>query len=728
MYAKILVEYNVKTLDKTFTYKVADKIKDTIKVGMKVKVPFGHTYINGFVLALSNQADEDITTFKEVTEIAKDNFVLNQELLDLGVYLKEKTLCSLISAYQTMLPPSLKIKNQKNNYDLTVSYIILNNNVDIEQYISENKRCVKQIAILRRLKEEKRVLKKEINCNGLQVLLSKNIVLEEKEKKYRLNYKDELKPDNKLTEEQEDVFKKIKASFHKEETFLLYGVTGSGKTEVYIHLIKEVIKMGKTALLLVPEISLSTQLVERFYQRFGSKVAIFHSALSEGEKYDEYQKITNGEVDIVVGTRSAIFTPLNNLGIIIIDEEHSENYKQENMPRYRTLDMALFRSKYNKIPLVLGSATPSLETMARAKKGIYTLLTLSKRVNNAVLPKITLVDSRQEMKKRNPIFSELLQTKINECLEKKEQVILLLNRRGHSPIVTCQNCGYTYKCPNCDISLTYHKSTNNLRCHYCGYTNLKSDVCPSCNEKALNYYGLGTEKLELEVAKEFPAARVVRMDVDTTSRKGAHEKIIKDFQNGKYDILLGTQMISKGLDFANVTLVGVINADLSLNMPDFKAREKTFSLLVQTAGRSGRSEKKGEVVIQSFNVDNEIFKYVVDSDYEGFYQFEMQNRHKLDYPPYYFLACVKIASKDYELASKQANKVYNYLKSKVDKRTILLGPSTANQFRINGIFRFQIVIKYKKDDNLMKALKDLDNMYVINKQVNLEIDTSPQSI
>ncbi len=728
MYAKVLVEYNVKTLDKTFTYLITEDLQKKLKVGMKVKIPFGKVNISGFVLEITDTTSEDSRKLKEIKEIIDENLVLNSELLQMGQYLKEKTLCSLISAYQTMLPSSLKIKNKVRKYDLEISYIYLNQQIDLENYKLENKNRVKQIEIINKLEKQEKILKKELASSSLNTLLKNNIVIEKKEKEYRINIDTKIKKDNELTPAQEKVFMEIKKSFNKEETFLLYGITGSGKTEVYIHLIKEVIKNKQTALLLVPEITLSTQLVKRFYERFGSKVAIFHSALSEGERYDEYQKIIKNEVDVVVGTRSAIFTPLNNLGIIIIDEEHSENYKQENMPRYRTIDMALFRSKYNKIPLVLGSATPSLETMARAKKGLYKLLTLDQRVNSAVLPEIKLVNMQEEMKKRNPIFSTSLITEINETLKREEQVIILLNRRGHSTIVTCQNCGYTYKCPHCDISLTYHKSTNNLRCHYCGYTKFKEKICPECHEEALNYYGLGTEKLEIEIKNIFKDAKVVRMDVDTTTKKGSHERIISDFQNHKYDILLGTQMISKGLDFPNVTLVGVINADLSLNMPDFKARERTFSLLTQTSGRSGRNLKKGKVIIQTFDIDNKIYEFVKNNDYNGFYQYEMLNRHKLDYPPYYYLVSIKVASKEYQEASNEANKIVRYLKKNLKTKTIILGPSVANQFRLNNIYRFQIIIKYKKDDNLFKIIKSLDNLYILNKKVNLEIDMSPNTI
>lgn len=727
MIAEVLVEYRVKSLDKTFTYKIPDFLRDKLKVGMKVKIPFGSLEINGFVLKiLSNTTN--MGDLKEIKCIVDEYFILNDELLELGKYLKEKTLCSLMTAYQTMLPSSLKIKTQKNNYQLYNTYVYLNNKVDIEQYITQNKRSKKQIELINLLKQEGKILKSKVTCSSLKILIEKNIILEIKEQKYRINIENNVLNDQTLTQEQNEAYQKIIKYLDNEKTFLLHGVTGSGKTEIYIHLIREVIKRKERALLLLPEITLTTQIVKRLYERFGSNVAIFHSALSQGEKYDEYKKILNNKIDVVVGTRSSIFTPINNLGIIIIDEEHSDNYKQDNTPRYQTIDMALFRSHYNKIPLVLGSATPKLESMARAKKGIYELITLSKRVGNSTLPTITLVDMQQEMKKRNMVISDKLKNKIIEKLEKKEQIILLLNRRGHSTIVTCQNCGFTYKCPYCDITLTYHKTSNKLRCHYCGYTIFKQNTCPSCHEESLNFYGLGTEKLELQLTNMFPNARIIRMDTDTTTKKGSHEKIIKKFQNQEYDILLGTQMIAKGLDFPNVTLVGIINADISLNMPDFKSRERTVELLMQTSGRAGRSDKAGEVIIQTTNVDNPIFKYVINNDYNGFYCYEMLNRHKLDYPPYYYLTSIKVTSKDYEIASIEANKIVKYLKNNLDSKTIILGPTTASMFKLNNIYRFQIIIKYKKDNNLDKILKELDNLYILNKQVNLEIDLSPLTI
>lgn len=726
MYAEVLIEYNAKTIDKSFTYLIPEELKNELKVGMKVIVPFGNKLINGFVTNIIENFTNEYE-IKEIKSIKDQEFILNNELFSLAEYLKKETLCTKIQAFQTMLPSSLKVKEQKTNYEKLVSYIEINvKEEEINNYIANNKSRIKQINILQKVLNEKKVLKKEIKGSSLNTLLEKKILKEVKEQEYRLKSVEEKEEDYQLSMEQQKIVDNIDLNMNN--TYLLHGVTGSGKTEVYIKLIKKVIKSGKTAILLVPEITLTTQIVERFYKRFGTDVAIFHSALSEGEKYDEYLKILRKEVHIVIGTRSAIFTPLENLGIIILDEEHTESYKQDTCPRYHARDIAKFRAEFNNIPLVLGSATPSLETMARAQKGVYKYLELSNRVGNAKLPEINIVDMTEEIKQRNFIFSTVLKEKIKERLEKKEQTILLLNRRGFSTIITCSNCGYTYKCPYCDITLTYHKSSNNLRCHYCGYTVLKSEKCPECHENALNYYGLGTEKLELELKNLFPWARIVRMDTDTTSKKGSHSKIIKDFKEHNYDILLGTQMISKGLDFPKVSLVGVINADATLNIPDFRSGEKTFSLLSQTAGRAGRKDIKGEVILQTFNKDNYILNCVKDNNYKKFYQYEMNNRHKLNYPPYYYLCSIKISSREYEMVSSEANKVKKYLESHLSENTIILGPTTASVFKINNIYNFQIIIKYKKDDKLFKTLKELDNIFAINNKVNISIDTSPMRV
>ena len=725
MYANVIIEYGVKALNKTFIYKIPEELKDKIKVGMKVYVPFGKMEVFGFVMEIVNSNDTEYDA-KEIIRIDNEELVLSKELMDVGKYLSSITLCTLITAYQTMLPSSLKIKKQEHNYDKFDEYLVLTDKLKAMEYICKYPRRMAQIKAINNILEVGKLNKKEVSSEIVKALEENGIITIEKVSKYRINKGSDEIVKKTLTGDQERVYKSV--DFNKYDTYLLYGVTGSGKTEVYIKWIEKCISEGKTAIMLVPEISLTTQIAKRFYEAFGSDVAIFHSSLSEGEKYDEYLKILRGEVHVVVGTRSAIFVPLKNLGIIIIDEEDSSSYKQDNNPRYHVRDMAIYRGKYNNIPVVLGSATPTLESKARADKGVYKLLKLSNRVGNAKLPIIHVIDMEGEMKKRNLIFSEFLQNKIREKLIRKEQVILLLNRRGFSTFITCSNCGYTYKCPSCDITLTFHKSTNNLICHYCGYQKKKDEVCPECHEASLNYYGLGTEKLEEKIKEMYPDARVVRMDQDTTRNKGSHEKIIGEFKEYKYDILLGTQMISKGLDFPKVTLVGVINADASLNIPDYRSSEVTYSLLSQVAGRAGRSEMPGEVIIQTFNPDNYVIECVKSNNYDKFYLQEMNFRKKLKYPPYYYLVGIKVIGKVYEKTIEDARKVKKYLDDNLNKETIVLGPTTASVFRFNNEYRMQIIIKYKFDDKLMATLKDLDNIFSGNKDNYLEIDFNPLRI
>ena len=723
MYADILVEYTNKAIDKTFTYIVPDDLKESIKIGMKVKVPFSNKIINGIVLKLKKTYDGDYE-LKSIKELVNTDITLNKELLSLGKYLSEKTLCSKIVAYQTMLPSALKVKNQKHNYNKYDIYISLNKDDNIiDEYINNNPRSKAQIDILNKLKNNK-ILKSELSSSALKKLLDLDLIKEDYVQKYRINY--EQKDDTKnivLNKEQLSVIKEVELNDNK--TYLLHGVTASGKTEVYINLIKKVLKTGKSAILLLPEISLTTQIINRFYNVFQNNVAIFHSALSDGEKYDEYLKIIRKEVNIVIGTRSAIFTPLENIGIIIIDEEHSESYHQDSNPRYNAIDMAKFRCAYNKCPLLLGSATPTLETMVRAKKGVYHLLELKNRVNNQELPNIEIVDMKDEYKNGKTILSSKLENKIKDRLEKKEQVILLLNRRGYSTVVSCKSCGYTYKCPHCDITLTFHKSNNSMRCHYCGYTKIIDKECPECKMQALSYLGLGTEKLENYINNIFPDARIIRMDVDTTSKKGSHEKIINDFKDHKYDILLGTQMISKGLDFPLVTLVGVINADASLNIPDFRSGERTFELLSQVSGRAGRDKVPGEVIIESFNVDNIYLKCVQDNSYEEFYNYEMNTRRKLKYPPYYYLVNIVISGKNLDETFKEANNVFRYLRKNLANETNVFNPTPASILKINNIFRYQILIKYRYDGYLINTLKKLDEMYANNKSIDFIVDFNP---
>lgn len=713
MYVEVLVEIKAKNLDKTFTYKTNDS---HVKVGSRVLVPFGHQKLEGFVLNIhNNKPDYEV---KEIISLIDSDPVLNSEMLKLGKYISKKTLCNLISAYQTMLPNALKVKNGRVINKKMVSYIELIDESYITKSLSQNK-------IIDLLKKEKKVQKRELNkisVSSVNTLIKNNIIKETIEEEYRIKNEVKAVVDNKeLTAEQKVVLSKIKYDNFK--PYLIHGVTGSGKTEVYMRIIENVLSSKKEAIVLVPEISLTPQLVSIFKSRFGSKIAILHSGLSDGEKYDEWRKIERREVSIVIGARSAIFAPFTNLGVIIIDEEHSSTYKQENTPKYNAIDIALYRAKNYNIPVILGSATPSIESYTRAKTGIYELCTMTKRVNDS-LPSVTLVDMKDEIKKGNRIISSVLRSKINEKLKRGEQVIILLNRRGHSTVCTCHSCGFTLKCPKCDIPLTFHKSTNIMRCHYCGYGIKKPDICPECESKDINFFGMGTEKLEQYIKDQFESANIVRMDQDTTSTKGAHEKIINDFKSEKYNILIGTQMISKGLDFPKVTLVGVINADQSLNIPDFRSAERTFQLLNQVAGRAGRSDLSGEVIFQGFNMDHYSIKKACQNDYEGFYNEELRIRKILNYSPYFNLCLIKIKDKNFEDAYKEANKIVNYLKNKNMKDVIVLGPSPSMIPKINNIYNEQVIIKFKNTNELMKELTFIRDRYRTSK-VLVDIDINP---
>lgn len=506
-------------------------------------------------------------------------------------------------------------------------------------------------------------------------------------------------------------------------TFLLEGVTGSGKTEVYLQAIGEVLKQGKTAMMLVPEIALTPQMVSRFKGRFGEAVAVLHSGLSQGEKYDEWRKIERQEAKVVVGARSAVFAPLDNLGLLIIDEEHETTYKQEEAPRYHARDLAIWRGRYHQCPVVLGSATPSLESRARAQKGVYQLLRLTQRAQSAAqLPKIEIVDLREEYQQHNTSeFSLRLQELIEDRLAKKEQIVLLLNRRGFSSFVMCRDCGFVLPCPNCDISLTLHMDTKSMRCHYCGHEEGIPQRCPECGGGKIRYYGTGTQKVEAALLERFPKARVLRMDVDTTRKKGAHERLLKQFETGEADILLGTQMIAKGLDYPNVTLVGVLNADTALNLPDFRASERTFQLLTQVSGRAGRGEKPGEVVIQTFNPEHYAIQLAQTQDFERFYQKEMQLRHQSGYPPYYYTVKLTISHPEELQAAKKSLQLSELLKGQLTEASQLLGPSPSSIARVKQRYYYQIIIKYKHEANLQACLAEILQMSQVDQRQGLQI-------
>lgn len=682
--------------------------------------------LEGFVMKILNDTIYDKTKIKDIIDVTDDNPVLNEEMLKLGKYMSDNLLCSLVSAYQVMLPKALKAEIKSNIKIKYNKYLRRKKTIEeIDKYI-ESCKYEGQVNLLCKLKEGDVLITKMTST--INTILKYNLaeIVYEEEKRYVYNGINNYKKVS-LTNEQNNIVKEVTSSFGKNDTYLLYGVTGSGKTEVYMTIIENAIKEGKEAIMLVPEISLTPQIVGKFISRFGNVISVLHSRLSDTERYDEYRKITSGEAKIVIGTRSAVFVPFKNLGIIIIDEEHTSSYKQENHPRYNAKDIAIWRSNYHKCPVVMGSATPSLEAFARAGNKVYKLLTLTNRVGVSNLPKVNIVDMKNEIKKGNFILSGLLKEKIKEKLDKNEQIILLLNRRGYSSIISCRECGHIEKCPKCDISYTYHKTSNNLKCHYCSSSIPLSDKCSKCGSTNIKDYGLGTEKLEEELHKLYDA-RIVRMDVDTTSKKGEHQKIIDDFGEHKYDILIGTQMIAKGLDFPLVTLVGVVTADTTLSSPDFRASENTFQLLSQVSGRAGRGDASGEVIIQTFNPDHYSITLSKEHNYIEFYKEEMKMRKLLKYSPYYYMVLISISTRDYDLGFKESNKIGNYLRNNLDKETIILGPSMASVFKINNIYHYQIIIKYRSDDKLKDSLKFIDNMYKQNNKVEVEVDFNPVRI
>ncbi|MGN7281964.1 primosomal protein N' [Bacillus altitudinis] len=568
----------------------------------------------------------------------------------------------------------------------------------------------------------------------IKALIQEGLLTESYEEIYRDPYRDrEFTPSTPLdlTTEQAEAAKPIHqaVSDEKHETFLLHGVTGSGKTEIYLQTIDHVLQKGKEAIVLVPEISLTPQMVQRFKERFGSNVAVLHSGLSTGEKYDEWRKIHRKEVKLVVGARSAVFAPFENLGMIIIDEEHESSYKQEEMPRYHAKDVAIERAGRHQCPVVLGSATPSLESYARAKKGVYTLLTLKRRVNQQQLPHVSLIDMREELRNGNrSMFSEELMLRLKEVLERKEQAVLFLNKRGYSSFVMCRDCGYVEQCPHCEISLTYHRFQKRLKCHYCGHEAPVPAECPECHSEHIRYFGTGTQRVEEELTKVLPEARVIRMDVDTTSRKGAHEKLLTSFGNKEADILLGTQMIAKGLDFPDVTLVGVLSADTSLHIPDFRSSEKTFQLLTQVSGRAGRHEKAGSVIIQSYTPSHYSIELTKQHDYEAFYEQEMLHRRHQSYPPFYFLAMVTVSHEEVTKAAHVTDKIVQFLKMNCAPNTRILGPAASPIAKIKDRYRYQCVIKYKRENELASLLRKIQDHYqkeMEQKQLMISIDMNP---
>ena len=707
MVVGVLVDRTNLSVNKVYHYNY--NLDKKISIGSRVLVDFHNKLSEALIVSFPKETE--LKKLKEVIEVIDEESILTLELLKLGRFMEKKYFTSLMSCYQTMLPKPFKLGTQEKLQDKKITYYFLD---------KENvKLTVKQQEIVDYLKDKKLDRLENFSKAIIKALVNKNVL---KEKKVLLSTIIEDKKEFKeisLSVKQQEIYNKIIDSL--ESKYLLYGVTGSGKTLIYLHLINYYLSEGKTALLLVPEISLTIQTMNFFKNYFKENIAILHSSLSDREKYNEYLKIKRKDVRVVIGVRSAIFAPLENLGVIIIDEEHSDTYNEYSKnPKYSTKDIAIFRSEYNNAKLVLASATPLVKDYYLAEKTKeYKLLKLLNKYNDLKL-NIKIIDLKEN--KTLSYFSKELKEKILEKLKNHEQVILFLNRKGYANYVMCASCGEVKKCPNCDISLTYYKNDNQLRCSYCEHSEKYINFCDKCHEKDLNIMGVGTEKLEEELNTLFKDYKVLRMDMDTTRKKGSYEKIINDFKNHLYDILVGTQMIAKGLDFENVTLVGVINADQSLMIPTYNAIENTYSLLSQVSGRSGRSNKQGEVIIQTYNPDNYGILEVVNQDYESFYKKEIDIRKKLLYPPFSNMLTLKVKSINIDLVKEHIIKIYKYLKLNLEETTSILGPNLLNIRKLDKKYECSIILKYNKDENLEKIIKFLKTYYNKDRYISFDIE------
>ena len=707
MVVGVLVDRTNLSVNKVYHYNY--NLDKKISIGSRVLVDFNNKLSEALIVSFPKETE--LKKLKEVIEVIDEESILTLELLKLGRFMEKKYFTSLMSCYQTMLPKPFKLGTQEKIQDKKITYYFLD---------KENvKLTVKQQEIVDYLKDKKLDRLENFSKAIIKALVNKNVL---KEKKVLLSTIIEDKKEFKeisLSVKQQKIYNEIINS--KESKYLLYGVTGSGKTLIYLHLINHYLSEGKTALLLVPEISLTIQTMNFFKNYFKENIAILHSSLSDREKYNEYLKIKRKDVRVVIGVRSAIFAPLENLGVIIIDEEHSDTYNEYSKnPKYSTKDIAIFRSEYNNAKLVLASATPLVKDYYLAEKTKeYKLLKLLNKYNDLKL-NIKIIDLKEN--KTLSYFSKELKEKILEKLKNHEQVILFLNRKGYANYVMCSNCGDVKKCPNCDISLTYYKNDNQLKCSYCEHSEKYINYCNKCHEKDLNIMGVGTEKLEEELNTLFKDYKVLRMDMDTTRKKGSYEKIINDFKNHVYDILVGTQMIAKGLDFENVTLVGVINADQSLMIPTYNAIENTYSLLSQVSGRSGRRNKQGEVIIQTYNPDNYGILEVVNQDYESFYKKEIDIRKKLLYPPFSNMLTLKVKSINIDLVKEHIIKIYKYLKLNLEETTSILGPNLLNIRKLDKKYECSIILKYNKDENLEKIIKFLKTYYNKDRYISFDIE------
>lgn len=738
-YARIIIDISHEKVDRTFDYRIPAGLLDEVAVGSLVLIPFGkgNSMRKGYVVGIAAHADYDPDKIKEIAGIVTDGVSAESLLISLAWWLKERYGSTMNQALKTVLPVKQKVKPKEKK----VLKSLLDHSQLINALEEAEKKKYKARARLFQALMENPVIPYEIATNQMNLsaatlkpVIEKGYVSLDCEEVYRNPVKTEAKERNKvvLNGEQQTIVDSFCLDYSQSirKTYLIHGITGSGKTEVYMELIQRVIEDGKQVIVLIPEIALTYQTVLRFYGRFGNRVSIINSRLSAGERYDQFERARNGDIDIMIGPRSALFTPFSRLGLILIDEEHEGAYKSEVSPRYHAREVAEKRASMQGASLVLGSATPSLEAYSKALQGEYRLFRLTERAKkNSRLAAVSVVDLRQELKEGNKsIFSRNLQALIEDRLKKREQAMLFINRRGYANFVSCRSCGEAIRCPHCDVTLTLHNNSR-LVCHYCGYSISMPDRCPACSSPYIANFGVGTQKIEQMTKKMFPAARVLRMDLDTTSKKGGHEEILTAFSEGEADILIGTQMIVKGHDFPNVTLVGVLAADLSLNTPDYRSAERTFQLLTQAAGRAGRDSRNGDVVIQTYSPEHYSIVTAANQDYEAFYQQEMAYRRLMKYPPASGLLTVQFSSRKEDCLKEAAALVAGFVAPLAEQEAVqVIGPVDASVYKINDIYRKILYLKQENYDILIKIRDHIDvfseNHWQLFDQVMIQYDFS----
>ena len=742
MVVEVIINSNVKNLNRIFDYNVPADLEKDIKHGRRVFVPFGNMKESqeGFIIGVKENSEYKI---KDIVSIQKENYI-EEEKINLAELMARKYFCNISDCIKLMLPPGTTTKNIDNRIkEKSARFIyLLKTEEEINEDI-ENKviKSDKQKRILKFLLDNEEV--SSVDLETFTDTTSANIkTLEQKgyieiiektvERNPFLNKNIEPTTNLSLTGEQENAFNEISTNI-KNNTFgefLVFGVTGSGKTEIYLQLIGEVLKKNRTAIVLVPEISLTPQMIDRFIARFGEeKIAVLHSKLSVGERYDQWKKIESGNIKIVIGARSAIFAPIKDLGLIIIDEEHDSSYKSDKSPRYNAKEIARYLGKEKNIPVVLGSATPDINTYYNAVNGKIKLLSLTKRANKSNLPNVEIIDLKDELANGNrSMLSRRLFSAIEDNLKAKKQTILFLNRRGYSTFVMCRDCGYTVKCNKCNVTMTYHIEQNRLKCHYCGYERKNVSVCPECNSKNIRYFGTGTEKLEAEINKLFPQATTIRMDIDTVTKKNSHEIILNKFRDENIDILVGTQMVVKGHHFPNVTLVGVIAADSSLFIDDYRSNERTFQILTQVAGRAGRGKNNGDVIIQTYNPDNFAIECSKLQNYKMFYDEEIKFRELLKYPPFCDIIKIEINDMSRNQTAKTAMQIYDSLiRQNEDGKMAIYKPMPSPIDKIKDRYRWRIVARCRFSntiiDRVNNSIKDIKNV-----STRIIIDINPNSM